>query len=91
MVEQSFESSADEYIFGLGQFQDGQYNLKNVARRLTQVNTQIAIPFIFSSKGYGLLWHQYGLTDDLKGGPLYIKHPKTIDRQEKQNNYYDIL
>ena len=63
MVEQSFESSADEYIFGLGQFQDGQYNLKNVARRLTQVNTQIAIPFIYSSKGYGLLWHQYGLTD----------------------------
>ena len=63
MVEQSFESPADEYIFGLGQFQDGQYNLKNVARRLTQVNTQIAIPFIYSSKGYGLLWHQYGLTD----------------------------
>ena len=62
-VEQSFESPADESIFGLGQFQDGQYNLKNVARRLTQVNTQIAIPFIYSSKGYGLLWHQYGLTD----------------------------
>ena len=62
-VEQSFESPADESIFGLGQFQDGQYNLKSVARRLTQVNTQIAIPFIYSSKGYGLLWHQYGLTD----------------------------
>jgi len=62
-VEQSFESPYDEYIFGLGQFQDGQYNLKNVSRRLTQVNTQIAIPFIYSSKGYGLLWHQYGLTD----------------------------
>jgi len=62
-AEQSFESPGDEYIFGLGQFQDGQYNLKNVARRLTQVNTQIAIPFIYSSKGYGLLWHQYGLTD----------------------------
>jgi len=62
-AEQSFESPADESIFGLGQFQDGQYNLKNVARRLTQVNTQIAIPFIYSSRGYGLLWHQYGLTD----------------------------
>lgn len=62
-AEQVFESPADEYIFGLGQFQDGQYNLKNVARRLTQVNTQISIPFIYSSKGYGLLWHQYGLTD----------------------------
>ena len=50
-------------IFGLGQFRDGQYNLKNITRRLTQVNSQIAIPFIYSSKGYGLLWHQYGLTD----------------------------
>jgi alpha-D-xyloside xylohydrolase len=63
VAEQSFESPADEYIFGLGQFQDGQYNLKNVPRRLTQVNTQISIPFIYSNKGYGLLWHQYGLTD----------------------------
>ncbi len=32
-------------------------------RRLTQVNTQISIPFVYSSKGYGLLWHNYGLTD----------------------------
>lgn len=63
VVEQSFESPTDESIFGLGQFQDGQFNLKNITRRLTQVNSQIAIPFIYSSKGYGLLWHQYGLTD----------------------------
>ena len=63
LAEQSFESSAEEYIFGLGQFQDGHYNLKGVSRRLTQVNSQIAIPFIYSDKGYGLLWHQYGLTD----------------------------
>lgn len=63
ITEQSFESPVDEYIFGLGQFQDGQYNLRNVQRRLTQVNTQISLPFIYSSKGYGLLWHQYGLTD----------------------------
>ncbi len=62
-VEQGFESPSDEYIFGLGQFQDGHYNLRGVARRLTQVNTQISIPFIYSSRGYGLLWHQYGLTD----------------------------
>lgn len=62
-AEQSFESPKDEYIFGLGQFQDGHYNLKNITRRLTQVNSQISLPFIYSSKGYGLLWHQYGLTD----------------------------
>jgi alpha-D-xyloside xylohydrolase len=63
LAEQSFESPKDEYIFGLGQFQDGHYNLKNITRRLTQVNSQISLPFIYSSKGYGLLWHQYGLTD----------------------------
>lgn len=63
VAEQSFESPTDEYLFGLGQFQDGHYNLRNVSRCLTQVNSQISIPFIYSSKGYGLLWHQYGLTD----------------------------
>ena len=63
LAEQSFKSPSNEYIFGLGQFQDGHYNLKNITRRLTQVNSQIAVPFIYSSKGYGLLWHQYGVTD----------------------------
>jgi alpha-D-xyloside xylohydrolase len=61
-VEQSFDSPVDETILGLGQFQDGHFNLKGVSRRLTQVNSQIAIPFVYSSRGYGLLWHQYGLT-----------------------------
>ncbi|MEO8884715.1 MAG: TIM-barrel domain-containing protein [Mucilaginibacter sp.] len=63
VAEQGFKSPADEYLFGLGQFQDGQYNLRNVTRKLIQVNTQIAIPFLYSSKGYGILWHQYGLTE----------------------------
>lgn len=63
IAEQQFESPTDEYLFGLGQFQDGHYNLKNITRRLIQVNSQIAIPFLYSSKGYGILWHQYGVTD----------------------------
>jgi alpha-D-xyloside xylohydrolase len=63
LAEQKFISPADEYIFGLGQFQDGHYNIRGVSRRLTQVNSQIALPVIYSNKGYGLLWHQYGLTD----------------------------
>jgi len=62
VAEQGFNSPKDESLFGLGQFQDGQYNLRNVSRKLIQVNTQIAIPFLYSSKGYGILWHQYGLT-----------------------------
>ncbi len=63
MAQQGFDSPEDESIFGLGQFQDGHYNLKGISRRLTQENSQLALPFIYSSKGYGLMWHQYGLTD----------------------------
>jgi alpha-D-xyloside xylohydrolase len=63
LAEQSFDSPENEFLFGLGQFQDGHYNLRNVCRKLIQVNSQIAIPFLYSSRGYGILWHQYGLTE----------------------------
>ena len=43
---QSFESPEDEFILGLGQFQDGHYNIRQVSRRLTQVNSQISLPII---------------------------------------------
>lgn len=60
---QTFHSPSDEYLYGLGQFQDGYLNVRGLTRRLTQVNTQIAIPFVMSNKGYGLLWNNYGLTE----------------------------
>lgn len=59
----SFNSPKDEFLFGLGQFQDGYSNVRGLSRRLTQVNTQISIPMLISSKGYGILWNNYGLTD----------------------------
>ena len=58
-----FESPQDEHIFGLGQFQDGYTNVRGLSRRLTQVNTQIAVPMIISDQGYGLLWNNYGMTE----------------------------
>ena len=63
IAEDHFRSPAGEHLFGSGQFQDGFLDIRDVPRRLTQVNTQISIPFLFSNKGYGLLWHNYGLTD----------------------------
>ena len=59
----TFVSPQDEYLFGLGQFQDGYSNVRGLSRRLTQVNTQISIPMLISSKGYGILWNNYGLTE----------------------------
>lgn len=62
-VMQSFETQNDEFLYGTGQFQDGYLNIKGLTRRLTQVNTQIAIPMVISSRNYGILWNNYGLTD----------------------------
>ena len=59
----TFDSPKDEFLFGLGQFQDGYSNVRGLSRRLTQVNTQISIPMLISSKGYGVLWNNYGLTE----------------------------
>ena len=59
----TFSSPKDECLFGLGQFQDGYSNLRGLSRRLTQVNTQISIPMLISSKGYGILWNNYGMTE----------------------------
>lgn len=59
----SVKSGRDEFIFGLGQFQDGQLNVNGLSRRLTQVNTQISFPMIISDTGYGLLWNNYGMTE----------------------------
>jgi len=59
----SFDSKKDECLYGLGQFQDGYSNVRGLTRRLTQVNTQISVPMLLSSKGYGILWNNYGLTD----------------------------
>ena len=63
VVSQTFDSPAGEHLYGTGQFQDGYLDIRGLTRRLTQVNTQISLPMILSSRGWGLLWHNYGLTD----------------------------
>ncbi|GAA0329921.1 hypothetical protein GCM10009087_45140 [Sphingomonas oligophenolica] len=62
-VSQGFESPAGERLFGTGCFQDGHLDLRGLPRRLTQVNTQISLPFLLSSRGYGLLWHNSGMSE----------------------------
>lgn len=63
IAEQAFESPTDERLYGTGCFQDGAMDLRGLPRRLTQVNTQISLPFMLSSRGYGLLWHNNGMAE----------------------------
>lgn len=62
-VQQTFVSPSDEALYGLGQHQEGIFNVRGVPIRLHQANTNISIPFLLSSKGYGLLWNNPSLTD----------------------------
>src|ERR1700722_943089 len=62
-VQQTFVSPPDEALYGLGQHQEGILNVRGIPIRLHQANTNISVPFLLSSKGYGLLWNNPSLTD----------------------------
>ncbi len=61
-VNQSFKLDPDEEIYGLGQQQDGKMSKRGVKLRMIQSNTDDYIPFMLSSKGYGLFWDNYSPT-----------------------------
>jgi len=61
-VGQVFDSPADEAFYGLGQHQSDEFNYKGLNESLYQYNTKVSVPFIVSSRNYGLLWDNYSLT-----------------------------
>ncbi|MVT08965.1 TIM-barrel domain-containing protein [Chitinophaga tropicalis] len=61
-LQQVFESPAEEALYGLGQHQTGLMNYKNQDVDLTQYNSVAVIPFLVSSKHYGILWDNYSIT-----------------------------
>jgi len=60
--QQVFESPADEAFYGLGQHQADEFNYKGKNEELFQYNTKVSVPFLLSSKNYGILWDNYSLT-----------------------------
>lgn len=52
-----FESNSNEKLFGMGQYQQPNLNLKNCILELAHRNSQASVPFVLSSLGYGLLWN----------------------------------
>ena len=56
-LNMKFEANKGEKIYGMGQYQDGQLNLKGCVLELAQRNSQITVPFMISSRNYGLLWN----------------------------------
>jgi alpha-D-xyloside xylohydrolase len=68
-LQQVFESPAGEAFYGLGQHQTGLMNYKDQDVDLTQFNSIAVVPFLVSSRHYGILWDNYSITrfgDDRK-------------------------
>lgn len=65
-VTERFSLDMLEGIYGLGQHQSGMFNYRGSTVELGQNNTDVAVPFFVSSKGYGLLWNtaSFGYVDN---------------------------
>jgi alpha-D-xyloside xylohydrolase len=60
-IEQRFFADDDEKLYGLGQRQHGYLNQKGCILDTMHRNTEVSIPFMVSSKGYGFLWNHPGM------------------------------
>ena len=56
-VSDRFMPGALEGFYGLGQHQSGVFNYNGNVVELAQANTDVAIPLLFSTNGYGILWN----------------------------------
>jgi len=52
-----FRARSDERFYGLGQHQHGLLDQKGAIVELEQRNTEVTVPFLVSSRGYGFLWN----------------------------------
>ena len=61
-VRQVFNPGTDEAFYGLGQHQNARMNYNGEDVLLAQHNMDVAIPFVLSSRNYGVLWDNDSIT-----------------------------
>lgn len=61
-IQQTFVLAPDEYIFGMGQIQNGSLNQRGKIMNMVQDNMKVYIPYFQSSKNYGFFWDNYSPT-----------------------------
>ena len=61
-VSQRFNPGTDEGLFGSGQHQNAQLDLNGEDVELAQHNMDIGVPFVVSTRNYGVLWDNNGIT-----------------------------
>ena len=61
-VRQEWAPNDDESLYGLGQHQQGLLDIKGFDLDLHQYNTEVFVPMLVSSRGYGILWDNTSFT-----------------------------
>ena len=54
----TFDQTSDA-LYGLGQHQSEELNMRGRNEELFQYNTKVSVPFVISNKNYGVLWDSY--------------------------------
>jgi alpha-D-xyloside xylohydrolase len=75
-VQQVWLPNDDESLYGLGQQQLGIVDIKGFDLDLWQHNTNVVVPFLVSSRGYGVLWDNPSYT---RFGDLRLFSPIPAD------------
>ena len=88
MLFESPTNPKEESFYGLGQHQSEELNMKGLNEDLFQYNTKVSVPFVLSTKNYGLLWDSYSYCrfgnpeDYLQLGGLF----KLFDKQGREGH-----
>ena len=61
-VHQTWKPNAQESLYGLGQRSMGPLDIKGIDLDLWQRNSFVVVPFLTSSRGYGLFWNNPSYT-----------------------------
>ena len=72
----------DERLYGLGQAEEGLLNLRGNTVYLHQANRKIAVPFLVSPRGWGMLWATDGpsiFQDTCYGSYFYTEADEEMD------------
>lgn len=94
-IRQQWNKNTKEGFFGLGQQQDGHINYAGKNVELTTYNLEIAIPFVVSTRNYGVLWDNNSITqfgDPNKAHPLdedFILYDAKGNKGGLTAEYYD--
>jgi alpha-D-xyloside xylohydrolase len=88
-VSQRFNLGTDEAFYGSGQHQNAQVNLNGEDVELAQHNMDIAVPFVVSTRNFGVLWDNNGITriGDPKPYGLASRDLKVRDVSGKEGGF----